>query len=308
MRRAVAGMWWLNRWTCAGVVAVSFASIAAPTLGAQLDKSVLSECTANLPPSVFTRVTIHLAADPIDSVSRSVVSTVDLLTQSVASRIRQMLGATGPVIPAGDSALRWNELGAVVIVVHANGRYTWRERDTTAGSLRPVRAGDMLLRRGLAATREAEGIVFVPEGALRDSARFGRSFWEPIVSPTAEIQQAPMRVGFPIFTLPIPWTKPLESIRPPQVKYPAAPRNATAEGRLMMQFTVDTTGRVVMSSVRDVWPAGRPRYTGALGVYYDDFVKAVTKALEDARYTPTEIGGCRVSHMVMQPFLFKMRP
>ena len=298
---------WLTRCARIGASAALAASIWMTAVDAQLDASPASECLANLPPSAFTRVTIHLAADPVDSVSRGVVSTVDLLTQSVATRIRAMLGANGPVIPTGDSALRWNDLGAVLIVVHADGRYTWRDRDTTAAAPRPTRAGERLLRRALAATREAEGIVFVPEGALIDSARFGLSYREPLVSSAGEIHQAPMRVGFPVFTLPIPWTKPIEPIRPPQVKYPAAPRHVAAEGRLTMQFIVDTTGRVVRSSIRDVWPVGRPRYTGALGAYYDDFVKAATKALEDARYTPAEVGGCRVSLTVRQPFQFKMR-
>lgn len=296
----------LTRCARAGAIAALAASLGTTAVDAQLDVTPASECLAKLPPSAFTRVTIHLAADPVDSVSRAVVSTVDLLTQSVATRIREMVGANGPVIPAGDSALRWNELGAVLIVVHADGRYTWPERDT-ATSRRPARAGELLLRRALAATRGAEGIVFVPEGALSDSARFALSFREPLVSPAGEMHQPPMRVGFPVFTLPIPWTKPAEAIRPLQVKYPAAPRNVAAEGRLTLQFIVDTTGRVVASSIEDVWPAGRPRYTGALGVYYDDFVKAATKAVVNARFTPTEVGGCRMQHMVQQPFAFKLR-
>ena len=296
---------WCGRCAHVGAVVALSASICAPIVDAQRDAR-RTECTANLPSNVFTRVTIHLTAAPVDSASRAVVSSVDLLTQSVATRLRAILGATGPVIPAADSTLMWDGLGAVFVVVHTDGRYTWREPDTT-NTARPVRAGETLLRRALAVTRDAEGIIVVPDGSLADSAVFGLSYWEPVVSPTGKMQAVPLRVGFPVFTLPIPWSRPAEAIRPPEVKYPPAPRNAAAEGVLTLRFVVDTTGRVDMSSVRDVWPSGRPRYTGALGVYYDEFVRAATRALEDARYTPAEIGGCRVSSLVMQPFRFKLR-
>jgi hypothetical protein len=63
---------WAGRCAHVGVVVLLSASITVTTVDAQRDTR-RTECTAKLPANVFTRVTIHLAADRIDSASRAVV-------------------------------------------------------------------------------------------------------------------------------------------------------------------------------------------------------------------------------------------
>jgi hypothetical protein len=74
-----------------------------------------------------------------------------------------------------------------------------------------------------------------------------------------------------------------------------------------MQFVVDSSGRVDPATLRDLWPADRPRLTGELGGHYRAFLSAVRDGLADARYVPARVGGCATRQLVQQPFEFRFR-
>jgi hypothetical protein len=61
-----------------------------------------------------------------------------------------------------------------------------------------------------------------------------------------------------------------------------------------------------METVRDLWPADRPRLTGELGRHYRGFLAAATRAMKDARFEPARLGGCPVPQLVAVPFAFKL--
>jgi len=77
-------------------------------------------------------------------------------------------------------------------------------------------------------------------------------------------------------------------------RYPDMLRSANVEGEVLMQFVVDTTGRVEMGSLK------------VLKTSHDLFTNAVRQFLQSARYYPAEIGGRKVKQLVQQPFNFTL--
>ena len=71
-------------------------------------------------------------------------------------------------------------------------------------------------------------------------------------------------------------------------------RSANVEGEVLMQFVVDTTGKVDMSQLK------------VLKSSHDLFTNAVRQFLGSARYYPAEIGGRKVKQLVQQPFVFNI--
>lgn len=81
----------------------------------------------------------------------------------------------------------------------------------------------------------------------------------------------------------------------PSPDYPASLRSASVEGEVLVQFVVDTTGRVVPASITIL------RATHGL------FGDSVRRWLLRTRYTPAEAGGRLVSQLVQQPIGFSLR-
>lgn len=78
----------------------------------------------------------------------------------------------------------------------------------------------------------------------------------------------------------------------PRPRYPAELRRAGIEGSLLVQFVVDSTGRVdekTLTFPTDAQPG---------------FLRAVRDALVRSRYFPAELAGARVRQLVQQQFIF----
>ncbi|MDQ4080450.1 MAG: energy transducer TonB [Gemmatimonadota bacterium] len=82
----------------------------------------------------------------------------------------------------------------------------------------------------------------------------------------------------------------------PAPRYPASLRSAGIHGSVFARFVVDTIGRVRMETVK-VDASDHPLFS-----------EAVINALRRSRYTPAELRGRKVPQLVMQPFVFVMRP
>jgi len=77
-------------------------------------------------------------------------------------------------------------------------------------------------------------------------------------------------------------------------RYPESLRQAAIDGRVLVRFTVDTTGRVDMSSV------------SVLASTHDLFTRAVREALPAFLFKPAELGGHRVRALAEMPFEFQI--
>lgn len=77
-------------------------------------------------------------------------------------------------------------------------------------------------------------------------------------------------------------------------RYPDMLRSANVEGEVLVQFVVDTTGRVENGSIK------------VLKSSHDLFTNSVRSALNGMRFYPAEIGGRKVKQLVQQPFNFTL--
>lgn len=274
--------------------------VAQPSTGASP-----TNCLAQIPSSALTRVPVYLQATAADSQSRKALSGVDLLVQIVASSIRTALGATGDTLPQGDTRLTWHQLeGAVSLTLYRDGRFAWS----------PVPASDRvpplfepsteLVERALANARDQGERVYIPDELVFDSLSFVLAYTWPSPAPDGTLQPLFARVGIPVFSLGVPSAKPVVTVRQGRVRYPEDPRQGFAEGNILLQFVVDTTGRAVMSTVRDL---SRPRLPPKLEEYYRAFVAAAVSSVKNSVFAPAEIGGCRIRQLVQLPFAFKLR-
>ena len=71
-------------------------------------------------------------------------------------------------------------------------------------------------------------------------------------------------------------------------------RSANVEGEVLVQFVVDTTGRVERGSIK------------ILKSSHDLFTNSVQSALGGMRFYPAEVGGRKVKQLVQQPFVFNL--
>jgi len=83
----------------------------------------------------------------------------------------------------------------------------------------------------------------------------------------------------------------LSTARP---RYPETLRQAGVDGRVLVRFTVDTTGRIDPASVEIVSST------------HDLFSRAVKDALGGFRFKPAEVGGRRVRALAEMPFEFQV--
>jgi protein TonB len=77
-------------------------------------------------------------------------------------------------------------------------------------------------------------------------------------------------------------------------RYPESLRQAAIDGRVLVRFTVDTIGRIDMSSV------------SVLSSTHDLFTRAVRDALPAFLFKPAEVGGHRVRALAEMPFEFQI--
>ncbi|HXT18052.1 MAG TPA: energy transducer TonB [Gemmatimonadaceae bacterium] len=78
-------------------------------------------------------------------------------------------------------------------------------------------------------------------------------------------------------------------------RYPERLRNAGVEGSVLVQFVVDTTGRIDMSSIK------------VIASTHDQFTAAVRDALSRFRFRPAEADGRHVPAVAQMPFEFRLK-
>jgi protein TonB len=78
-------------------------------------------------------------------------------------------------------------------------------------------------------------------------------------------------------------------------RYPESLRSAGIDGRVLVEFAVDTAGRVDLATVK------------ILSSTHDLFSRAVRDALPAMRFRPAEVGGKHVTALAQMPFEFRIR-
>jgi hypothetical protein len=260
-------------------------------------------CVASLPRASMHRVRVFLSATVPESSERDFRLQTDLMAQDVAAELRKLLGATGDSVPTADSVFVWYSVPtALRVVAHSNGEM----------SARPIGAGGdsaatrLLLRAYDIARAQSEAFIAWPDGQDTDSLvvyLFLRPEYvdeEPtVLSPHGVFRR------FAAFFLTEPErvsASPLPDQRSP--RYPSRQESHRVEGEVLLQFVIDSTGRVEPETISDPWPADTPQPSGYSAADYDDFARSAKSWIKDYRFSPARIGPCLVRQAAQIPLKF----
>jgi hypothetical protein len=286
------------------------ASAAAPLRAqfAYVVKPSSEQCLATLPRDGFARVPVVLVPTIGDTTQRAIVPQVALLLQSVVEFARTRAGMSADSVPPGEPALDWRQLiGDLLVVAHRDGRLAWRVDNNTGGRA----LGDSAARwlaGALSAARDAKEAFFAwPDGLRGDSAVVRVAFMRPWVDATGAVQ--PLRAELPVsaFTLAVPRETPVRVEREPRIHFPDGQLRVRGAARIVLQFVVDTTGRIEAGSVHEVLPDAVARDPMFKSSAYLEFLKSVTDGLLTGRYLPARVGACTLPQLVQQAFEFGVR-
>lgn len=294
------------------LIAISFAVAArgqekaVVVAGAQQKTSLIDSCYASVRATELTRVPILLEASA-DFISLPYLPSANGFAQSVGMRMRKMLGSNGPTLPEADSVIIWSRMwGYMNVTAHRDKPLSWSVPGWAAGSDTVPQSSLAFLRRAIASVvAEGDGIP-ITETFSGDSLSFRISLVHPQIERGGRVVPLTFREAIPAFSLPLPWEKPVEMIGRPIIEYPAAAKGQPMMNSVKLGFVVNESGRAVVESVKEVWPANRPLPTGAQLFAYQALVRAVKRGLSTARFSPALVGGCPVNQVVEQTFQFKL--
>ncbi len=298
----------MPRRVLAALVLTLSLSTATASRAQAVDPTYAGECVARLPREAFTRVPVFLAAET-DSANRPILRTGAMLALGAGDRIRKAFGWTGGEreIPVGDSIQNWRHTHrGFLITAYPGGRFAWKRPPNASDT--SLTAADRALERALLALADEGQRLSWPNDARSDSMSFKLYFTRSLVRQGGRIVPPQAYYPVPVFSLMVPWEDSVSIVQQPRVQYPLLSRRDFKEGTVIIEYVVDTTGLVDISTARDRWPADKPRYTGAQGNYYSQFVQAVRNGLRQARFRPGLVGGCAVRQLVVQPFNFALTP
>jgi len=262
----------------------------------------LSPCMRDLPTASMTRDSIYLDARMDSSAREVLTSQADLIAQDVAAELRIQLGGSESTAPQIGASVKWYSIPAELIVTaRPDGSMRWRGLSASGNPA----AVDVLSAALDSVRRHGTGLLLWPEGYAADSivlrlSLLPRGFDQHAYSPHATSR----RIRFLAFTLVHPVESPALPKDPPRVRYPFYNERHGVSGELIAQFVVDTNGRAVMSTFKDLWPADQPRLAGTLKDYYADFVLAVRAAVSEESFTPARVGSCVIPQIVQMPVKF----
>lgn len=264
-------------------------------------------CLASTRVGGLTQVIASVIASIPDTTAALAGSTTALVAQSVAERLREILGATRDSLPRGAPAITWHDLkGSIAVTVHrADLRMEWRV-DSAPGTFgSPTAIG--LLERALFESRTSGELAFVwPDSLESDSVRFKLRFVRPFIDHEGTLVPHGFPMAFAAFTVDVP-REALPVPRGSAPRYPARARAAGAEGGVRLRFLVDSGGGVAASSVSEVWPPDQLRPTGKLAEFYADFLDAATRVVVREGFEPGRVGDCRVTQWLEMQFEFKLQ-
>ncbi len=266
--------------------------------------------------SLFTPVPVYVRVTVVNRADTAAATSLLLIGEAVAARIRTALAGSPDVLPRGDSlvvrprrdgatAALWVggiDSAGVRVVARRDGTLHW----TPVHS--PESPAAAVLGRALAEAQQHDETFIMPESFTADSMPFTLGYVRKSDVVRGRVVARPAGPATLVaFTLRTAVEKQAAAVPGTlRATYPEGARMGHAEGLLALQFVVDTSGRADVTTVHDVWPADRPRLTGELRRHYDAFLEASVDGIRRARFYPAEIAGCKVKQLVQLPFSFSL--
>lgn len=260
-------------------------------------------CVQSIPRESMTRVPVFASLTMRDSSHLSVPPTALIMLQAVADHIATMTGAKPPALPPGEPAITWDSIGqSVLLTWRREGRLAWRVL-TDSGSAEPISTKAALLFGRALDSAQAKGETPMPwpDDLSRDSVEMVIEFVRPTIDSVGVVTPVKARVAVPLFSVAAPREKEVRVVRRGMTRYPQRLQVGGVEGRVIMEFAVDTTGRADPQTIHDLWPAELPRLKGAKASYYNELVATARRMIMETRFAPHEAGGCKMRQVVQQP-------
>jgi len=260
-------------------------------------------CTKAIPRDHMFVSPVLLRASLPDSNNDALRAQADLMAQDVSQKILADLGAVPTKLPELDSTLTPRAVPAKLIVTFrpdgsASRRATSMSGDTMATTML-TKAFDALRASGQAA-------MVWPEGYGADSIVVRIELNSATVTPNGNvILHSTKHPAFGVFRLLTPSTSP-PLVRPnqPPPRYPGEAEQARVAAAVELEFVIDTNGRAVVASIRDVREWGQQQMTPDARQYYDAFVRTMREAVVRWRFTPAHVDICPVRQWVDLPIKF----
>jgi hypothetical protein len=264
-----------------------------------------SGCIAAIPPERMHPVPVFLHASTAAHSDNLLKPQADLLAEDVANEFRLLLGATESTVPNADANFVWYSVPTrLTLMSHRNGDVLALPTGTGGDSAATL----MLVRAFEAARAKGRALILYPDGFVDDSAPVYLTLWPDYVGDIPEaVQPGATLRKFAVFNLTEPERSPaypLPNQPPPQ--YPHENEPDRAQGSVLMQFVVDTTGLADRATLYELWPVGTPRPVGYEVYAHEAFVHSMTVWLRKFRFRPMRIGTCAVRQMVQFPLEFRV--
>lgn len=261
-------------------------------------------CIDALPASQLHTSVIYVHAEVADSTNVFLVPQADLLASEVADDMRTRLGGSSTRIPSADTIVRPSSLPAQLVVIFRPDGGATR---SVQGQYGGTPTAELLAASFDAIRKNGDGAMVWPDGYHADSVVVTLVLWPEALVHDSTSPRYVAHSEFAAFSSLVPIVRPaLARDGNPNPRFPFQTRMHGVSGYLILEFVVDTAGRAVEGTVHDVWPANKPRLTGELGSYYDDFVSATKDALRSWKFYPAYVGTCPVRQIVRLPIQYKI--
>jgi hypothetical protein len=157
------------------------------------------------------------------------------------------------------------------------------------------------------ARRHGSALMLWPDGNAADSiivrlSLLPESFFDESPASTTTLT----RLRFRAFTIPYPDLSPARPKGRLEVFLPNFGGHRV-EGRTLTQFVVDTSGKAIMSTFKDIYPAGSSPLSDEFKDHYTEIIQAVRAGVAAESFTPARVGSCPAQQMVKLPVEFRER-
>ena len=260
-------------------------------------------CVRRIPRDQMFVVPVLLRASLADSNNVALTVQADLLAQEVSLQILADLGGSAGDTPDLDSTLAPESVPARVTVTYRRDGSASRRAMSISGDTMATR----MLTKAFDVLRDSSQAAMVwPDGYRADSIVVMLELSPAIVASNGLVRlDATRRPAFRVFRLLTPpMTAALAQPDQPVPRYPAEAEQNRVEAAVLLRFVVDTNGRALPETIRDI----RPRYREGMsedGVqYHDAFARSTRDAVVRWRFTPAHVGPCPVRQWVNLPIKF----
>ena len=268
-------------------------------------------CLDSIPPTAFRRVAVYVVSEVQKTalVTAALIGSADILSQTVAEEMRDLLAAKADEVPPADSVVAWTGLVPdVAVTAYRDGHFIWR-------TVWPLVRGDearnddgaRLVSRALDTVKRHGDSFLWDQDATGDSLTWMLKLALGETSSTGQVTPPLARVAFVAFTIRYPTMEPVRLLRAGAPRYPRILKARSFTGSAVIQFVVDTSGHPEPQTVHEWWPPGQERLTGDRAEAYATFVEASQAAVLESTYVPARLGGCAVRQVVSQPFGFELK-